>query len=676
MAIMDDRVSWNFSGGMNSSVHPLLIGETQYRMGMNVTSRGGPAQTRPGMRTVFSLTEGHIQGMTSFRPTGGSVSLVWAIGGRVYHSPEPYTHFEQIEGIQFSPRSHRVSFTACVQTTEYNNEGFLFPLERPRNILIMQDRNTRAAYWDGGEAGHLNPTLSTVFDEDGDRITQPGFDETPIGLWSAWAGNRLWVSRGNEVFASDVGNPLKFTETQYLAEGRSFVMPETVTGMIQPASGTELVVFGENTTTFLQAQIPDRNVWLDTPNFQRTEYGIGCVAPLSLVNRMGLIWWYSANGWVNFNFALQSLQDSIVRNLDDPMMDSKAHVGFYDNICAGSIENYLLVSVPSGDRWNRHTWAMDMRPEGIAWDGYWTGVQPVQWASVESEGQERIFCISMDHDGVNRLWEAFDSSRTDNGEPITCAVATRSLNFENMLLKQYRHTDFFIEEMLGTVDIYAGVVGNRGGYARILTKRMEATEGAIADNIEYGEDDLLLGNRVQTRHIISSQFGKGDGGACNECGVESERYFGHDREFSHLLIWSGRMGLSGFRMFTEVGEEKDDLRGRCEKDEEGPRSVNDHGCSGFEDVVATRPLECFEADAVHEATAPENYIGGTHTAGASACSFISQQDAQRKADGQAKLIALSLLHAQQHRTHLFETENIDGEEPVLIDSEGGESITT
>jgi hypothetical protein len=98
---------------------------------------------------------------------------------------------------------------------------------------MMQDGVTRAAFWDGSISRHLNPTPSTLTDANGERLTQVGLDETFIGLWMKWSGNRLWVSRDGMLFASDIGNPLKFTEAQYLNEGRAFYLPGECTGMIE-----------------------------------------------------------------------------------------------------------------------------------------------------------------------------------------------------------------------------------------------------------------------------------------------------------------------------------------------------------------------------------------------------------------------------------------------------------
>jgi hypothetical protein len=46
-----------------------------------------------------------------------------------------------------------------------------------------------------------------------------------------WVGDRLWVARGAELFASDINNPISFLEDIYLATVRSFVLPSEITAL-------------------------------------------------------------------------------------------------------------------------------------------------------------------------------------------------------------------------------------------------------------------------------------------------------------------------------------------------------------------------------------------------------------------------------------------------------------
>ncbi|HXC05567.1 MAG TPA: hypothetical protein VNZ86_12485, partial [Bacteroidia bacterium] len=139
-----------------SSPYKLLAGE--YQMAMNVVNRGGMVQTRPGSLSKFTLPSGQIQGCTLFAPSGQIPALVFAVSGKIYVSLDPFDSFTQLNGIQFNPYSKFISWASCIQSTDYDPSGNLITLSTPKNILMIQDGSTRAAYWDGTNASHLNPT--------------------------------------------------------------------------------------------------------------------------------------------------------------------------------------------------------------------------------------------------------------------------------------------------------------------------------------------------------------------------------------------------------------------------------------------------------------------------------------------------------------------------------------
>lgn len=617
---------------MDSSADPRYLEPGAYQLAFNATARGGRLQTRPGFTTIFNLPQGRLQGATRFKPSSGREHIVFVVNGEVYASQAPFKTYKQVSGLQFNPRSRFVSFAECVQTTTYTDDAIFTQRDKPRRILIIQDGNTRAGYWDGGEARHLNPTPSYLKDPDsGEIITQPLRDETPIGLWMAWAENRLWVANGEKVFASDIGNPLKFTEGTYISEGRYLTMPEDVVGMIQPSSGQPLIIFGNSTLTFVKAY-QNRSEWINDTEFQRTEYGIGCVAPRSIVNKLGLIWWYSQVGWINLNYALQSFNDSSVSILDKPMTISKRNLS-YDRkgICAGSIEDYTLISVPSGDKWNAHTWVYDSHSSNPGWDGVWTGIRPVQWVNLTISGSPRIFCVSKDTDGVNRLWEAFNPSRTDNGEPITAGLWTRMYNRiegqRSQLHKEFRYFDAFISEVSGTVDIAGFFTGNSGGLERVLTKRMLSGVGGIDSTTEYSSTTKMKSLIPQMRYLKSKTYTTPS--TVNSCILENNKSFGIDTDFQVVVVWSGRLAIKSLRTFFSVGNH-DDFEGGCEADETSTTYVNEDGISGS--VVP---------DTATEYTSTKTYDAGDGVIfSATATSAISQADADRKALGTATLAAL------------------------------------
>ena len=654
----------SFDGRIESSVNPVNLRENQSMWSINTTSRGGIVLTRPGFSTVFNVPCKNPQGITMFTPTGGVPNLVFAVDGYVYVSAAPFKEYRRLENIRFYARSRFVTFADCLQAVEYDEAGTIQFLPTPKRVLVMQDLNTRAAFWDGGTDRHLNPTLSTVFDPDsGERITQPFRDETPIGLHMAWAGNRLWVSKGTSVFASDINNPLKFTETQYIAEGRRFHMPEDVTGMIQPSSGQPLIVFGERTITFLKANVIDRTLWLGDPDFQNTEYGIGCIAPRSIINKLGLVWWYSPNGWTNLNFALQSFNDSQQRYVDRPMDWSKRNLSVdKTGICAGETENYTLISVPSGDRWNRHTWVWDDYRENPGWDGVWMGVRPVQWAKGVVDGTERIFCLSNDTDGVIRIWEGMQPERRDNGKPVSCMHVTRYFNFQSGLNKRFQHAELYMREVSGDTELTAWSQSPRGPAQKALNVLFRPEAGSMSNGVPIGGSSPVQTLSRQFREIKTRQSDIGGAEDCGVCRIEAPRSAGIDRSFGLVLAWTGVLGLETLRLYANAGEDNS-FEGACTQDDDSPAAINAAGCADD-----TNPYQFYFSEQTATATCPQGSVGDTVSVAATGFSIVSQRDADRIALNRAKLAAQGLLECLDGATMLVDDEEalIDNDENSLI----------
>lgn len=638
-----------FFNRMNSAIGPMWLKQGQYYSGINVTSRGGIIQTRPGFSTLFSLPEGTLQGITSFKPTGSNECLVFAVNGSIYVSEHPFDTYKKIEGIQFNESSRFVEFADCLQSSAYNDDGELQVLESPRRILVIQDGRTRPAYWDGGTARHLNPTPSYRFDETGEILTLPGRDETPIGLHMSWANDRLWVARGPNLFASDIGNPLKFTEQAYLAEGRKFTMPYDIVGMAQPASGQPLIVFTQSTMTFIKAYV-SRDTWLSDPEFQQTQHGVGCVAPRSIINKLGLIWWMSSAGWTNLNYAMQSFNDSSQQILDREMDLYKRDMNHdRTGICAATYEDYTLISCPAGDKHNSETWVYDSNAIAPGWDGIWTGIRPVEWSGINIDGNERLFCVSKDQDGVNRLWEAFQESRTDNGQPITCYLQTRRYRWENNLRKRFRYFDAMISEVSGNVHIASWVGQNAGGMAKILEHKLMSETRALDATDSFSDTSPFVDLTKQRRFLKSINLPIQGDGFCN---LETDASFGVDTSFWLFIAWSGQMAIEAIRVFCD--EPKDDyFEGREEQPETEYTYVNYQGFSGLGDVPSKM---------LDEHTSTQTYSvtvdGSDFSAEASVISLISQAHAEETALAQAKLKLSNVLYITSNNEYLFNDGDI------------------
>jgi len=539
--------------GMDSSTDPAFLQDAEYRSAMNIVNRGGVLKTRPGYNCLFQLPPGRLQGYTLFRPTGGPWHHVIAVAGRIYVSPYPFTSYAVLPGLQFFSGAEQIVFERATKSVQRNEDGTLSLID-PYDVLIIQDRFTPAGYWDGSVNRHLNPANG----------------ETPLGLWMKWSGDRLWVSRDNQLFASDIVDPLSFTEIDYLAEGGSFVLPDVVTGMAEITSTDvpQLMVFSANTTTLFQSNIRDRPEWKNTENFQRVLFpDIGCVNGRAIASQYGQLWWMTMTGITSLNAAAASRVSSELAYRDTAMAVSKGNLSpNIDRTAATAFENYLLFSVPSGDRYNRHTWVMDQSPGDklngrfqSAWNGIWTGTRPVQWSVAAINGVQRVFHISKDADGENRLWEAFIPSREDNGQPITAYVETKShANFsdeaQGLDVKTFQFAELEFAEIRGILDVKVYWAGLRGNYKELSVYRFVAPEGNLTYDKRITLDTSLFGYSTQSRVVRTTQIlnDREDGSVC---GVESPLPDRHDRAFSLLIVWSGRAALRSYRIFARRYEE-------------------------------------------------------------------------------------------------------------------------
>lgn len=558
-----------FVDGMQSSTDPMFISDRGFRAAMNVDIRGGIPKTRPGYRCLLTLPEGRLQGLTFFTPTGSAPHLVAAVEGKVYISKFPFTSYTQLPNIQFFHGAKRVYWASGLKSARRNEDGSISVIS-PRNVLVMQDGYSRAAFWDGAENRHLDPAAL----------------ETPVGDVMQFTGDRLWVHRNAQIFASDIADPLSFSETTYLAEGQPFQLPSAATAMSETPSieAPQLVVFSSDSTTIFQSNIRARDTWKDTPNFQRVQYpNIGCVGPRAVTTQYGLLWWFSNRGLVALNAAEASRVSSELPYRDNDMAVSKAFISpNVDDIALASYENYLLASVPSGDLKNRHTWVLDQGPQtrlsdrtGSAWAGYWTGTRPVEWASGTVNNVSRIYHASQDYDGQNRIWEAFTPDRLDNGTPITSFVESKSYytfseGATGLDLKKFRFAEITFSDILGDLDVKVLWAGVRGNYKTLATYRFVATEGSIRYDQTINFDSTLLGYSGQSRRVKTPEIVE-ETAPGSVCGVESDNLDSLDTAFSLVVVWSGRASLRNFRIFVDPAQEAS--AGACIEDETGEKIV-------------------------------------------------------------------------------------------------------
>lgn len=646
----------NYSGkgvgwpnGVDSFNHPLFVSELQLRWLENAVTQGAFVQVRPGYKTrlAFDTTLNgsfanswwlsndqpivHPQMMVRFRPTSGGEQLVFAVSGSVFYSNigsnGSLGPIFQIPSFQFNPMADVLVGCRCVQTASIIAGQYVNNVP-VRNLLVIQDGVNRAGIWDGSVGMKMNPTKKITVTPSGDTLYPEDFNQTRIGLWMAFSGNRLFVFDGPNGYASDLGDPTHFTEELRLDSFPVFVFPGDVTGAVdRGTSGTtrsQVVVFTSSTTWTLWSGILNRFPssfgagWKFTDDFQTKIFDeVGCVAGKSVIVHRGLLYWKSEGGIVMFDSSQTVNSTQALPPIDSEMAYSKLRVAPSPNgidlTCAGKINSYVWWSAPvgsvtNGRRYNAHTQVLDrqttvVRSTGAqgpfnagttGWQGIWTGIRPVEWANTKSGGNERTYGLSLDGQGKVHIWEAFQANRADNGKRIPWFMETR-LHADQPSIFQYgifRHFRLLLDQIGGNLDVVGMWRGLKGNYHEQLTTTITATPGTIflplpefspVVNSTTHQSLALQGRTVISRNLL------GQGPECNAQGVESAKSDSVDHAFGLAIRFVGRGAVSGYLIV--VDSDTDNTEGTADLptgvDETGFNMVPQSGCPSH--VAGTTP---------------------------------------------------------------------------------------
>lgn len=517
-----------FFTSVNSYLHPSFLNKNTLSWGINVDLDGGIPRTRLGYKLIQRLADGKAQGLTIFTPVDQQPFLVAAVSGIIYVSRFPFDTYQVLPNIQFDPFVDHIAFKEAIVGVD--NAGN--PIN-PYPVLMMQDGLSKPAYWDGSTSRHLNPGGTT--------------NETPFGLWMEWVGARLWVSRGNQIFASNIYNPLLFTETQYLTGGGALqtIDGNIVTAMKRTADNKALLIFSRTNTTIVKAGITDRSTWQTTADFIGIKFpGVGATGGKSVFDNDGDVWWMSDQGMRNFAQVGSAVETSRNSISSVEMARSFDNLSPVLNRCAGfSVGKYLGMSVPSGDVYNRHTWVINTAisdqlssDSPPSWTGIYMGTRPVEWATGNINGRDRCFHISQDRCGV-RIWEAFQKDRNDNGCRIFSQVDFNGIAFESPLaFKSFLFTEYHLSYVAGNVSLEAFYKGDWGCWKSIMDIDLCAQNCMSATGCPIPKEMI-----PQNRYIKTQQAG-------TNCQSEEGAFSGNiGTYFQNRTRWYGECGVRMYK---------------------------------------------------------------------------------------------------------------------------------
>lgn len=594
-----EKANAGWFDGCNSGKTPWLLPDSQYQWGVNVINRGGIIQTRPGYRVRLTLPPGKPQGMKIFTATKNKAivdqCIVFAVSGKVYYSPFPLTQPTnwndfRLKNLSFDPNVDQIYFQVAEKSISRATVGTLGFIPTFSLIVIQDGGKTAAGYWDGELNAHLDENPPTF--------------GTPRGSWMEFSGERLWLVRGNSVLASDLGDPLSFQERTAGTTRGDFnyrTPPSGLKNAIGDNRQSNLIVFTQNEVSKLLSSILNRETWSTTENFQQVIIpDFGCVAGRSIFNFAGLLWWFTYGGLVNMESLTSLFLPTKIQYRDIEMARSKANLNpDLSGCCAHAFENFFLISVPNGDTFNSHTWALDSAianeltsPSAMAWPGIWTGTRPVEWDSGTIAGHRRIFHLSFDYQALggsfNHIWEAFMPDHADSYEQLDANGEMKLVrnriywSWESKLLgdeldyKRFQYAEADLVEMGGDVDLKISFAGNKGGYNEIFRRKFIATVDTQQSNKpDFKAIAERLGVfRVQSRRI-KTEMVTNDTVSCP--GVESELQDNVDKSFSLLFQGCGRMGIEALRIFM-TGHAEQSV-GECKPDETGINILSQDGKS-------------------------------------------------------------------------------------------------
>jgi hypothetical protein len=624
-----------FNAGLDSASDPLELPPTTYGWSVNMLNRGGILQARPGFNWKVTLPSGKLQGMEVFVPDVGTPVILVAVAGVIYASSYPYADYRMVEGARMSPISDFVHMVQTVQSVESNTDGSL-SLINPRQLMIIQDGAAPPAYFDGQR---LNVLI--------------GAGSTPQGTHMVWAGARLWVSRGPQIFASDIANPLSFMEQTYNTLGgiNYFLLPGPCTGMaLLPGNANNqspILAFTAETTTMFQANILNRALWPTTAGFQNMMFpNVGCVSRRSIVSVAGLLWWFSEFGLTRLDAAQASQLTTRLFRVDNELVRSESQLSDdLSGVAGAAYENFILMSTPSSNVRNRHTWVYDatvaerlsesanvLTSIPSVWASLWTGVFPVAWTALSAYGSKRLFCVSSDTDGQNRIYEAFCKERRDNGCDFPWSVESRAYTGGSLQRKHLRYLEYALSEMSGNVTLKVSWAGaNRGRWKSMSARSFRSHEGNLDASRSYKATDLIYGLKKQSRTARTQDIRDVQEDSLTSAGIEGpvETVLPDkeaiDSAFQFRVEGSGPCALRSLRAFMDL--EGEPASGQAEEDETDDHFVRfDGAASNVETALDVRPVSY---TGVGNGVARWNNFAGNATA--TVTSFVSQVDADKRA---------------------------------------------
>lgn len=333
-------------------------------------------------------------------------------------------------------------------------------------------------------------SLPFIYDGATSRRAQSHLQEVPVGTVMAYGRGRLWVAiGGNKFVASDIvygptGTAdydrrdaiLHFTENTFLTGGGAFTAPGKITAMkfmssLDTSTGQgPLAVFTEEAVCSVFAPL-DREQWsvMVDPIQTISLLANGAASFYGTVSTInGDIFYRSLDGVRSFFSAVREFGNwgntPISREISNLISNDDPNALLF---CSGIVfDNRFLFTGSSRSADGRTYWkgigVLDF--DGItsmgtktppAFDGIWTGVDPIWIYSGKHGRTDRAFMAVRNADGLNELWEISKADKFDNElGRIKWKWVSRAFRFDSPLeMTRLENCELFPRSVTGEVDL-------------------------------------------------------------------------------------------------------------------------------------------------------------------------------------------------------------------------------
>jgi len=443
-------------GGMDYERDTLLLPESQYAKGINVSARGGIIGTRPGLVETVALPEGKVQGVgTWVREAGDRVVIV--IDGAVYV-------VNVDTNTRYSFGNKMKLFTQCYFT-------------QAENFLIIQD-------------GESEP-LILEDDADGNPIIRTEYSGVPVGTFGIYAHGRIhmtpklvpntdtsganFILSGDVVYPQDLSNCLRFNETNEFVGGGANGLPAEfgpvgaygVFRNVASGSGVgSTVVFARNGVSAFDFSKPRRLWGTDEVQISQVMFrGPGCISPWAVSNVNSDLVYRATDGLRTVKFTASQASGQAGGLMNVPMsrevqwiLDEDEEYLKYASLCVADHRVFLSAG-GRDERFFRALISYDtatsyysgVQATGV-YDGLWTGVNYYQTVSVSYKNKKTAFIVT---EGPF-LYRVDNEAISDSGgKRIESRVETRAYVFDSITtLKKLEYVELWVNELFHDLDIH------------------------------------------------------------------------------------------------------------------------------------------------------------------------------------------------------------------------------